>query len=88
MTDLLPKLRADFELVGKHCLESGEWSKDDFKEFGAAIKTVADQKDNAMLVLWARDMAIRANAVLYQVMVCRSIDEQMRARVAKGEAAK
>ena len=38
MSDLLNKLRSDFELVSRHCVESGEWTKDDAAEFGQAIK--------------------------------------------------
>lgn len=82
MSDLLNKLRADFELVSKHCIESGEWSKEDAAEFGAAIKATVERKDDATLVLWARDMAVRANAVLYHTLVVRGVEVTMRARAA------
>lgn len=87
MSDLLNKLRADFELVSKRCIESGEWSKADADEFGAAIKAAVDRKDDAILVLWARDIAIRANAVVYHDMVVRGIEATIRARAAAEKVA-
>lgn len=86
MTDLLPKLRADFELVAAHCLETGEWSQADKSEFNAAIKAAVTRKDEACMILWARDMALRANAVLYHTLVIRGIEATMRARAAQERA--
>lgn len=88
MSDLLNKLRADFELVARHCTESGEWTKEDQAEFGAAIKAAVERKDDAILILWARDMAIRAAHVLYQTMVIRGVEATMRARAAEEHARK
>lgn len=88
MTDLLNKLRADFELVSKHLIESGEWSRDDAAEFGAAIKGAVDRKDDEIVILWARDMSIRANAVLYHALVIRGVEASMRARAAAEAARK
>lgn len=82
MSDLLNKLRSDFELVSRHCVESGEWTKDDAAEFGRAIKATVERKDDAVLVLWARDMAIRANAVIYHTMIVKGVEATMRARAA------
>lgn len=88
MSDLLSKLRADFELVSRHSLESGEWTEADRAEFGEAIKAAVDRKDEAILILWARDMAIRANDVLYRQMVVCSVNAGMRARIAEEKARK
>lgn len=82
MSDLLNKLRSDFELVSRHCVESGEWTKADAAEFGQAIKATVERKDDAVLVLWARDMAIRANAVIYHTMIVKGVEATMRARAA------
>lgn len=82
MSDLLNKLRSDFELVSRHCVESGEWTKDDAAEFGQAIKATVEREDDAVLVLWARDMAIRANAVIYHTMIVKGVEATMRARAA------
>lgn len=83
MSDMLNKLRSDFELVSRHCVESGEWTKEDAAEFGAAIKASVDRKDDAVLILWARDMSVRANAVLYHTMVVKGVEATMRARAAE-----
>ena len=88
MNDLLPKLRADFDLVADHCLQTGEWTLEDKSEFNAAIKAAKDRKDEAVLILWARDMALRANAVLYHTLVVRGIEATMRARAAAERAGK
>ncbi|WP_191090359.1 hypothetical protein [Dechloromonas sp. CZR5] len=88
MSEILKKLRADFEMVAEHALDRKEWSQDDFKEFGAAIKAAADSNDLAVLILWARDMAIRANHILYSEMVIRSVEAGMRARIEADKAAK
>lgn len=82
MNDLLPKLREDFELVAAHCLETGEWTKEDKSEFNAAIKAAVTRKDEACLILWARDMGLRANAVLYHTLVILGVEATMRARAA------
>ena len=60
--------------------------EDDAAEFGAAIKAAIDRKDDAILVLWARDMALRANAVLYHTMIVRGVEAAMRARAAAESA--
>lgn len=86
MMDLLPKLRADFELVAAHCLESGEWTQEDKAEFNAAIRAAKERNDEACLILWARDMALRANAVLYHNLVVRGVEATMRARIAAERA--
>lgn len=78
----ISKMRADFGLVAKACKESGEWSDADVAEFGAAIKAACERKDDACIILWARDMAIRANDCLYRQLVVRGIEASMRARAA------
>lgn len=88
MSEILKKLRADFELVAKHALERKEWSQEDFNEFGAAIKAAADHNDQAVLILWARDMSIRANHILYSQMVICKVEAEMRARIAAEQAQK
>ena len=57
-------------------------------QFNAAIKAAKDRKDEAVLILWARDMALRANAVLYHTLVVRGIEATMRARAAAERAGK
>lgn len=84
----IAKMRADFGLVSTACKESGEWSEADIKEFGAAIKAACESKDDACIILWARDMAIRANAVLYHQLVVRGVEASMRARAAAERAGK
>lgn len=88
MSEILKKLRADFELVAKHSLDRKEWTQDDFNEFGAAIKAAADRNDRAVLILWARDMAIRANHILYSELVIHKVEAEMRARIAAEQAGK
>jgi hypothetical protein len=88
MSEILKKLRADFEMVAKHALDRKEWSQDDFNEFGRAIKAASDRNDQAVLILWARDMAIRANHILYGEMVIRGVEAEMRARIAAEQAQK
>lgn len=86
MEQMIAKMRADFVLVAKECLESGEWSEADKNEFGAAIRAACDRKDEACIVLWARDMAIRANDCLYRQLVVRGVEASMRARAAAEKA--
>jgi len=78
----IAKMRADFSLVAKACLESGEWSEADVSEFGAAIKAACERKDDACIILWARDLALRANDCLYRQLVVRGVEATMRARAA------
>lgn len=82
----IAKMRADFGLVARSCKESGEWTEADISEFGAAIKAACERKDDACIILWARDMAIRANACLYQQLVVRGVEASMRARAAAEKA--
>lgn len=84
----IAKMRADFGLVAKACKDSGEWTEADTREFGEAIKAACDRKDEACIILWARDMAIRANDCLYRQMVVRGVEASMRARAAAEKAAK
>lgn len=85
--DLLPKLRADFDLVATHCLESGEWTPEDKAEFNAAIKAVLNRRDETLLILWARDMSLRANAIIYHNLVVRGVEASIRARAAAEKVA-
>lgn len=82
------KMRADFALVANACRESGEWSEADVSEFGAAIKGAVERNDEACIILWARDMAIRANDCLYRQLVVRGVEASMRARAAAEKATK
>lgn len=84
----IAKMRADFGLVAKACKEAGEWTEADVSEFGAAIKAAVERKDEACIILWARDMAIRANDCLYRQLVVRGVEASMRARAAAEKAAK
>jgi hypothetical protein len=82
MEQLISKMRADFVLVAKACVESGEWTEADKNEFGAAIKAACERKDEAIIILWARDMAIRANDCLYRTLVVKGVEAAMRGRAA------
>lgn len=84
---MIDKLRSDFELVAGSCLASGEWTKADMADFGAAIKEAVERNDESVLILWARDMAIRANAVLYHQLVIKGVEASMRARVEQARGA-
>jgi len=84
----IAKMRADFTLVAAACKESGEWTEADISEFGSAIKAAVARKDEACIVLWARDMAIRANDCLYRQLVVRGVEASMRARAAAERNAK
>jgi len=84
----IAKMRADFGVVAAACKASGEWTEADIGEFGAAIKAAVARKDDACIILWARDMAIRANAVLYHQLVVRGVEASMRARAAAEKAGK
>ncbi|MER2537654.1 MAG: hypothetical protein ABTQ26_00280 [Azonexus sp.] len=82
------KMRADFGLVAKACKDSGEWSEADVREFGEAIKAAIERKDEACIILWARDMAIRANDCLYRQLVVRGVEASIRARAAAEKVGK
>lgn len=87
MDQMIKKMRADFELVGKARCESGEWSTDDFAEFGRAIKAAIDGRNVDAMALWARWLADLSAGVVFFNMVVRSAEAGMRAKAAEQRAA-
>lgn len=87
MDQMIKKMRADFELVGKARCEAGEWTAEDFAEFGRAIKTAIDSRNIDSMALWARWLADLSAGVVFFNMVIRGAEAGMRAKTAEMRAA-
>lgn len=78
---MIDKLRADFVLVADFRLASGDWTKDDERAFGAAIKASIDSGSPETLCMWALRFSDLAHVVTTCAMAVRIAEGRMRADI-------
>lgn len=76
---VITKMRADFVLVAESRRASGDWSAQDEKEIGEAIKAAIASKDRrAAVACWSRWLADLSAWVTAWNLICRGSEARMR----------
>lgn len=78
MEQVIAKMRADFVRVAAVRKERKDWSEEDEREIGAAIKAAIDAKDPDMILSWAAWLADLAAAIAAWDLIVRGSLARMR----------
>ena len=57
MKSIVAKMRADWPVIAENRRESGEWTEEDEKEIGLAVKEAIASNDPDLICRWARYLA-------------------------------
>lgn len=86
MENLIAKMRADWAVVAKARVESGEWKPEDEKEIGLAVKAAVESRQPEVIAMWARWLAdLAAWACAYNLII-RGVESGIRAKAAEEKA--
>jgi len=78
MEQMIAKMRADFAVVAENRRAVGEWSPEDEKDIGLAIKAAVDSRDPDMVACWARWLADLSAAICAWSLIVRGAEGRMR----------
>lgn len=78
MQRVIEKMRADFVRVAEVRKERKDWTEDDEREIGAAIKAAVDKGDPDMILSWAAWLADLSSAIAAWDLIVRGSMARMR----------
>lgn len=87
MEQVIAKMRADWSVIAKARLESGEWTAEDVKDIGAAVAVAVAAKSPDQIAMWSRWLADLAAWACAWNLICRGAEVAMRAKAAEVKAA-
>lgn len=86
MEKIIAKLRADWPIVAEARRASAEWTDEDERDIGLAIKAAIEAKDLSTLALWSHWLSDLATGVTYFRLVVRAAESAIRLQVAANKA--
>lgn len=86
MQKLIEKMRADWGVVAEDRRERGEWTDEDEKDIGAAVKAAVESGNEDLIGCWARWLADLAATTVALRSIAVGIEGRMRAAAAEHRA--
>ncbi|MBS1188924.1 MAG: hypothetical protein H6R10_716 [Rhodocyclaceae bacterium] len=86
MKSLLDKMRADWAVVAENRLETGDWTEEDERDIGLAVKAAVDSGDSSTIAMWSHWLSDAASWVCAYNLIIRSAEAGMRAKAAEEKA--
>lgn len=80
MDKVIAKMRADFVRVAEVRKARQDWTEEDEREIGAAIKAAVDKGDPDMILSWAAWLADLSSAIAAWDLIVRGSVARMRAQ--------
>lgn len=86
MEKLIAKMRADWTVVAQARVESGEWTAEDEKDIGQAVRAAVESKQPEVIGMWARWLADLSAWTCAYNLIIRSAEAGIRAKAAEEKA--